>query len=130
MLKRLKTSSTEYRGPLLLNKCLNGVTSSNFFLQDHKKLPVPQLLKLKTMILNNHPSLRSYFNILTYTLIFKKSKVCSYNVQATLYYSFDRKKEEILRAFITSDADRERIFFSDGDHLYLNLEIYNLNSKI
>lgn len=51
-------------------------------------------------------------------------------VQAKLFYSFDRRREENLQAFITSEVGREKLYFFDGEHLFLSLEINNLKSKM
>ena len=87
---------------------------------------MPSIGKLKTKILNNDPHLRQLFNCNCYTLAILKK----YMAHVRLFYTFERRREELIKKILKYEQSSERIFYFDGEQLFLSLEVYNMEDKI
>ena len=82
------------------------------------------------MVLNNDPKLKKNFNCNSYTLLYNKINRCKYMVNAKVYYTFDRNKEDLLKRFLNFESTSQRTYFFDGEYIFINLQVFNLKSKI
>jgi hypothetical protein len=81
--------------------------------------------KLKARILNNDPKLTQLLNCNSYTLLVPRG----YLVRLRVFYTFERRREEMVRSVLQIESKAERVFWFDGEQLFFSLEVSMLGDR-
>ncbi|CAD8064882.1 unnamed protein product [Paramecium primaurelia] len=84
---------------------------------------LPSAIKLKTLILSKHKDLTNHFNSNHYRFFINRNQ--QFIVHTSIYYSFNKK----LDNFNFDQKGNERIYYFDGEMLYVNLQLELLSSR-